>query len=499
MPSFMLTFTHVLSLSLSLCRSVYPNTCARTDPHFITWRGRFSFQGQCDVVYVRTNRIEIHLRLSFDASKRFSFVSAVAIKIGADLLEVQSNQTYYVNGTTPKVPPATIGGTYPFLVGSDNFVIDVGAGQSIQVSFYLETITLDISGFAAEFGDSIGMAGSFFLDEIPGRNSTNMTSITDPTDIANEWRVNSLLGDPDLFIEPSMANGTSCDLPVPFNVSAEERSAAEEACSGITDPTARENCIFDVTATGGNGTWANNPGFTRPLDDLQPLCIPDTGTLVTSECANMGGTCTWRCNTNDYECVSGLCSLTRTLDALDDPPADTIEGCSCAIPLVPTATPSLTPTVSSSTLNQMITCISVIDESSQSASFLINQWDRFRSLYPDRPFCLLQPRPELTDELRIPPAFFNDTLTTLSNVTRDFGLPEFASDWFEICGLETLRSNGITRVATFVDDSGSLNVFEVQASIDLLQTRLDESGVTLVAGISNTAEDWIGPFITDFA
>lgn len=83
-------------------------------------------------------------------------------------------------------------------------------------------------------------------------------------------------------------------------------------------------------------------------------------------------------------------------------------------------------------------------------------------------------------------------------MTRDQGVDSARSDWFDICNLDGLKAQGITDVAIFVDNSGSLTTAGVQASYDFLMERMTSEGLTLVAGIENTAENWIGPFLTDF-
>jgi len=169
-------------------------------------------------------------------------------------------------------------------------------------------------------------------------------------------------------------------------------------------------------------------------------------------------------------------------------------------PAPPASAPTEFPTVSRSRLNEVITCIAVIDESqgSQSLARFESLWTLFRESYPERPFCLLQPFPETPPSLFIPQAFLNDTDTIYSQVSRDFGVEIDRSDWFEVCSLDVLRAQGVVDFAIFIDNSGSLTTPQVQASFNLLLERAAQEGLTLVSGIENTAEDWISPFLTDF-
>jgi len=142
----------------------------------------------------------------------------------------------------------------------------------------------------------------------------------------------------------------------------------------------------------------------------------------------------------------------------------------------------------------------VIDESSLSASFLASQWSSFRSAYPDRPFCLLQPAAGCCgSNLNIPADFSSDSKTIYAAVNRDDGVEADRSDWFSACSLGTLRAQGITNVAIFIDNSGSMTTASVQASYNFLLQEMSSNGLQLVSGITNSAEDWIGPFITNFS
>jgi hypothetical protein len=151
-------------------------------------------------------------------------------------------------------------------------------------------------------------------------------------------------------------------------------------------------------------------------------------------------------------------------------------------------------------LNQILTCISIIDEStgSQTEEGIQTLWDRFRKAYPERRFCLLQPLPNKKEELFIPTSFYNDPFTIYSSVSRDKGDTNNRTDWFDICNLEGLRAIGIPEVSIFIDNSGSLKTEYVKASLDLLLSRLDQEGLQLVTGIENKREDWISPFLTNF-
>merc|ERR1712093_436753 len=82
------------------------------------------------------------------------------------------------------------------------------------------------------------------------------------------------------------------------------------------------------------------------------------------------------------------------------------------------------------------------------------------------------------------------------NVNRDDGNSSNASDWYTICGLDSLPDG--SKVAMFIDTSGSMTMSTIQASYDLLVSKLNARGITIIS-VTNQNEDWITPFLTDLA
>lgn len=160
-------------------------------------------------------------------------------------------------------------------------------------------------------------------------------------------------------------------------------------------------------------------------------------------------------------------------------------------------------------------CIAVIDESSFSVSAA--NWDTFRTLYPIRPYFLVEVAGAAGD-MNIPvnmqSAIINDPLTRafLQNPTAEFGaynstadasvLPNgmtrdngtvgLRSDLFAICGLSTLQPG--SNVFLYVDSSGSMTVANVRATLDLLQANCDAAGITITS-VFNGSENYVLPFI----
>jgi ligand-binding SRPBCC domain-containing protein len=79
-------------------------------------------------------------------------------------------------------------------------------------------------------------------------------------------------------------------------------------------------------------------------------------------------------------------------------------------------------------------------------------------------------------------------------VNRDNGNATLASDWYTICGLENLPDE--SSIALFIDNSGSMTEATVQASYNLLVSKLNAKGITITT-VTNSNEDWITPFLVD--
>lgn len=79
-------------------------------------------------------------------------------------------------------------------------------------------------------------------------------------------------------------------------------------------------------------------------------------------------------------------------------------------------------------------------------------------------------------------------------VNRDSGVAANASDWYTICGLDNVPDN--SSIALFIDTSGSMTQATVQASYDLLLSKLNARGITITS-VTNPNEDWITPFLVN--
>lgn len=79
-------------------------------------------------------------------------------------------------------------------------------------------------------------------------------------------------------------------------------------------------------------------------------------------------------------------------------------------------------------------------------------------------------------------------------VNRDNGDATQATDWYKICNLDSIPDN--SSIALFIDGSGSMTQANVQASYELLVSKLNARGITITT-VTNSNEDWITPFLVD--
>lgn len=151
-------------------------------------------------------------------------------------------------------------------------------------------------------------------------------------------------------------------------------------------------------------------------------------------------------------------------------------------------------------------CIAVIDESNNGDNApSIAEYNTFRETFPNRKHYLLQPvstGAANTSVLMVSAlesiyvsGFGTDTSLNgneikVHPVNRDNGSADNASDWFDIVGIQT---GSITKLALFVDISGSMTLSTVAASYAKFIGTCTDAGIT-VRQESNQIEDWLEPF-----
>ena len=151
--------------------------------------------------------------------------------------------------------------------------------------------------------------------------------------------------------------------------------------------------------------------------------------------------------------------------------------------------------------------VSVIDEDSSFGSANA-VWNSFRGSYPNRCFHLLGPGTTVgsanlkTGQLSYNGVSWADEVTAGTafqyQVNRDTGNTASRSDWWDLIGADVLPSGA--KIALCVDNSGSMTVATVQASVDYFVEQATAAGVTIFAPSGGTtsyncsgmsSEDWI--------
>lgn len=121
-----------------------------------------------------------------------------------------------------------------------------------------------------------------------------------------------------------------------------------------------------------------------------------------------------------------------------------------------------------------------------SETFTIDVVDQFGSTLATSPVVVI------TDASYIGSRKTNKTFGPIL-VNRDEGVVSNASDWYTICDIDSVPDN--SKIALFVDISGSMNLDTVKASYDQFMQKLQERNIEVVF-FENRNEDWITPFNT---
>ena len=289
---------------------------------------------------------------------------------------------------------------------------------------------------------------------------------------------------------------------------------------------------FALTATGGGGSAFVSPvsksvnidqtpaNIVIPesdglLKDANPVITPDT--TVVSEMyliddidipveikasdpidVNVNGTDNWEdvrqlgggVGGNSFPTKPGVYHV-RPSSNLDEPP-----------------TYELQTQVTFAELASLVTCVSVIDETSGSAysnnqGLLNNCWSQnppvigggdvdsrrgFRTAFPYRSFYLLDPGGP--NNINLPANWSSDAYAYGPiGVNRDNGNAGSRSDWFTICNFQSLPYGTI--VSIWIDVSGSMTLSTVQASYDYFLQRCAAAGIEIVLSLSASGERYI--------
>jgi hypothetical protein len=235
------------------------------DPHFKTWRGqRYDYHGECDLVLLQSKEFEsglgldVHIRTTI--RRDMSYISSAVIRIGKDVLEVESQGVYWLNGAlNADMPDEFSGFAFSHAQPTDKqhvFEVHLGGRERVKVKTYKDFVSVLIEqGENKHFGDSAGLMGDFRTGHMIARDGN--TVIEDANAFGQEWQV--LDTEPSLFQTVRLPQHPNvCTMPTPVQAdhlrrrlaetSLVDEAAAEKACEHWGD--GKDDCVFDVLATG---------------------------------------------------------------------------------------------------------------------------------------------------------------------------------------------------------------------------------------------------------
>jgi parallel beta-helix repeat protein len=236
------------------------------DPHFKAWRGQhYDFMGACDLVFLQSEEFEsgmgldVHIRTKI--RRDMSYISSAVLRIGADVLEVQSQGVYYLNGAAKVELPSEFSG-FEFLHTQPTdkqhvFEVHMGGRERIKLKTYKDFVSVVIEqGLSKHFGKSVGLMGDFGMGHMIARDGK--TVLDDPNAFGQEWQV--LDTEPTLFQTVRFPqHPQKCTMPTPkttdmlrrrlLETSSVDELAAEKACEHWGEQ-GKDDCVFDVLRTG---------------------------------------------------------------------------------------------------------------------------------------------------------------------------------------------------------------------------------------------------------
>jgi hypothetical protein len=204
--------------------------------------------------------LDVHIRTKM--RRDMSYISGAAIRMGADLLEVESQGIYYINGVAGADLPSKFGG-FDFMHAQPTdkqhvFEVHLGGRERVKVKTYKDFVSvLFEQAEPKHFAKSVGLMGAFETGHMIGRDGK--TIIDDANAFGQEWQV--LNTEPSLFQTVRFPqHPTVCTMPTLVQASQLRRRlsessvdelAAEKACEHWGE--GKDDCVFDVLTTGDLG------------------------------------------------------------------------------------------------------------------------------------------------------------------------------------------------------------------------------------------------------
>jgi hypothetical protein len=237
------------------------------DPHFQTFDGtQYSFHGQCDLVMARSpffangTGIEIHARTTM--VDNWSLISSTAMRIGSDVLEINNDNTVYLNGVKQVELPLILSGEYKvsktqeYFTNNDEknakaeemlvYTIELERGE-VKVSNYRQMLQVDVNAYLP---GTEGMLGLQSAVGMIGRD--RKTVLTDSNKMGQQWQVRD--NEPMLFHEVrSPQYPEVCTIPSVtqrrLRRSDNGLKEAHDTCANVVE-SRRHFCVDDVLRSG---------------------------------------------------------------------------------------------------------------------------------------------------------------------------------------------------------------------------------------------------------
>jgi len=269
------------------------------DPHIVTCDGiKYDYQHGCDVVFVKSSAVNVHLRLKKyqPTNPTFSEIDRIAIQLSGaqtDLLQIDRDGNHYLNTNSQANPPITSVGGYPFskVIASPpnpntEFTISLQpAGTFIKVIDLPQGtegggLNIIIKGNDSMFSDATGMCGKWSAP-VPGlydRQGVDMlplpvvypwASVIDGSSFGNEWQVDPTAPSSDLVLLDTASSIPSIYAAHPDTCVSRRRLGETERklqqysfcqhCMCLDDLSQRAFCEYDASIMGCQ--WVKNVPF----------------------------------------------------------------------------------------------------------------------------------------------------------------------------------------------------------------------------------------------
>jgi len=372
-PSLFLSSSPSEAFEKKIC-TVWP------DPHFKPFSyitSHFDFHYGCDVIFLKNNNIEIHLRLDeSNLSYPMSVVRSVGVKIGGDILQVTSNDfQFYVNEpqrrngndiTTNPLPNNSKIGSWQLYTYNSKPYLEWDNAPSpsielrnpsntakivIQENPRLKSLLVQVSGegniFKSEFDETVGMCSHVDSDDLHFYDRDGVIMVPEQLDsggryqpsFGEEWQVTD--NDTQILSDPVFETSLGDHAKFPKQCSSTGRrnlrndifhsstTSSCTFCQSLWNPVVVETCEFDASVLGceAMNDFVYSPVFSHFFPGPQPVfgtdfdCINNDDFFFNDE----KETCQWirfkesrRSQFCQYQTVRVNCPLSCGLCCEDD-------------------------------------------------------------------------------------------------------------------------------------------------------------------------------------